>query len=295
MSARRDDAAEQKAFAEAAQLAADGHMGQDVDPARDIDDRREHPVGARMTTEGRKYGGYPSVTTVLGMIGKPALSWAAAKETAVFAVLHPGEWQHLPEDAAIDRLRKHHRGIWDAKARRGTDIHRLAEQWAAGRAIDVPVDFVPYIDALERFYADHEPAWVQTERTVVFRDDDLGFAGTCDGVADLADGRRALIDFKTGGRYPAEVVLQLAAYRFAPDLAVFDAEGRLAAVEDNLPVDLAAALYLHGDGTYELLELPADERAYRRFLDLRAAWGFYREMERWAKAHPEPERAGAAA
>jgi len=82
-------------------------------------------------------GAEPSVTTILDLLPKPGLSWAAAKETAVFAVRHPEKWKHLPEADAVDVLRKHHRGIWDGRAANGTLAHAVNEAYCAGEDVDL--------------------------------------------------------------------------------------------------------------------------------------------------------------
>ena len=133
----------------------------------------------------------PSVTGVLGILDKPGLSWGAAKETAIFAVLRRDQWEGLSEAEAIERLRKHHRGVWDDKARRGTAVHHLAHEWARGNEIDVPPDCAPYIDALAQFYADWRPSWVALERSVIYDYGDESYGGSFDAIGELADGRQS--------------------------------------------------------------------------------------------------------
>ncbi|HUR18860.1 MAG TPA: PD-(D/E)XK nuclease family protein [Acidimicrobiales bacterium] len=242
------------------------------------------PIGAKTTKQGRKYEGLPSVTTVLGIINKPGLSWGAAKETALFAVHHPEEWQHLSPEDAVSRLYRHHKGVWTDKGARGTEIHTIAQQWTNGEAVDVPVEYTPYVDALEAFYNDHRPTWIAVERTVIDRR--RGYGGTFDAIAQIGD-RLLLIDLKTGKRYPAEVVLQLAAYRFAEAMAIYDEAGALVNTEPMPEVDGAAVVYLHDDGTYEMLELPADEKAMVAFMAALELWKSMAELEAWVKRHPE--------
>lgn len=234
----------------------------------------------------------PSVSAVAGLLSMgDALAWGAAKETALFAVHHPDEWQHLDPTDAYHRLRKHHRGVWNDKAQRGTTVHLLAEGWAAGQEVECPVECEPYLNALERFYIDHTPTWVHCERSVVYSDPiERAHGGTFDGIAVLRDGRTGLLDWKTGKRYPVEVILKMAAYRYAQHLAVVDEIGQFIDVEPMPAVDFCAAVYLHDDGTYEMLELPADRDAHAAFLALRDVWGWKQEAEKWLKKHPEPTR-----
>jgi hypothetical protein len=237
----------------------------------------------------------PSVSTVAGMLSMgDALAWGAAKETALFAVHHRDEWQHLDPTDAYHRLRKHHRGVWTDKASRGTTVHMLAEGWAAGQEVECPPECAVYLDALERWYIDHQPVWMHTERSVIYNVEGREYGGTFDGIAVLKDGRRTLIDWKTGKRYPVEVILKMAAYRYASLLAVVDEIGQFIDTEPMPEVDECAAVYLHDDGTYEHLTLPVDHQAHATFLRLRDVWAWKQEAERWLRRTPEPTRGSAA-
>lgn len=234
----------------------------------------------------------PSVSAVAGCLSMgDALAWGAAKETALFAVHHQDEWIELDPTDAYHRLRKHHRGVWNDKAARGTAVHAIAEEWAAGEDVESTPDLDPYVDALERFYEDHEPQWLHTERSVVYTESGREYGGTFDGICGLRDGRTGLIDWKTGKRYPVEVILKMSAYRYATAMAVVDDLGQFTDTEMMPVVDFVAAVYLHDDGTYEMLELPADRDAHATFLALRDVWGWRKTAEAWLKKNPEPARA----
>lgn len=236
--------------------------------------RLTNPVGAKQTRQGRKYLGYPSVTTVIGIVNKPGLSWASAKETAIFAVLHPDQIAGLSEEAAIDRLYRHHQGVWDAKAQKGTDVHDLARRWAGGEDIDVVAEHAPFIDALEQFYLDHDPRWVHVERTVLNENEAMGYGGTFDAIADLtSDGRRWLLDIKTGSAVYPETAMQLAAYRFAPFIVTFSPDGKKVIDRTPMPpVDACGVVHLTEDGTYRLVPVEAGEREMDAFLHARRLW-----------------------
>lgn len=243
---------------------------------------------------------YPGATTIAKLASDMGgLPWGAAKETALFAVHHQDEWMSLPTEAAVERLRRHFQGVWDAKRDRGTVVHDLALAWANGQEVDVPEDCDPYMDALERFWDENQPEWVTCERAVVHDVEGLEYGGRFDWIARMGAGEMAgavvLGDYKTGGRYPIEVTLQLAGYRYATGLAVVDAEGLLTGVEPLPEIDACCSLYLHDDGTYELLELPVDEGTHEVFLQLRRVWAWNKAMAAWEKAHPAPKAEEAAA
>lgn len=270
----------------------------------------------------------PSVSTVLGLLNKDGLSWGAAKETALFAIHHQDQWMHLHPDEAYHRLRQHHKGVWDNKAGIGTLAHSVAELWTAGEAVDlsslvatsepckkrkwneeeqseVVTKLGGYVDALERFWSEQEPEFEQVERSVVCPgvdieegeyygtkrwSSDVAYAGTFDARGRLKDGKDRRIDWKTGSRYPIETTLQLAAYDFAPYLGVYNDAGRLTDLEPNTRAEVCSIVYLHENGTYELLDLPVNEAAWERFIELRRMKSWLKDMDGWLKANPEPER-----
>lgn len=216
----------------------------------------------------------PSVTTVIGVLDKPALAPAAAKETAIYAVTKRHQWQNLSRYEAVDLVKKHHRKIWDEKANRGTVVHELALAWSKGLEVDVTADCVPYIDALERFYLDWHPRWVEAERTVVSNNGDLSYGGSFDGIVDLKDGYRYLIDLKTGKGIWPTTALQLAAYRHAPSMGIYDKTGDLVDLEPMKEVERCAIVHLQGNGSYALVPVEAGNKAYDYFLNCRRLWNF---------------------
>ena len=185
-------------------------------------------------------GTEPSVTTILDLLPKPGLSWAAAKETAMFAVLHPDKWRHLPEPEAIDLLRRHHRGIWDGRAANGTLAHAVNEAYCAGEPVDLEKlvawtiendqkartwadrdvndlleSVLGYVLGLEKWWADFQPESLRSE--VVVRWPGL-FIGQTD-LRCVIDGDDWLWDLKTtnkqdegSGVYADSWTLQLALY-----------------------------------------------------------------------------------
>lgn len=231
-------------------------------------------VRGRYATEvGGKHTA-PSVTGVLGVLDKPGLSWGAAKETAIFAVLRRDEWDTLTAAEAIERLRKHHRGVWDDKANRGTAVHAMAHDWARGNEIDVPPDCAAYIDALEQFYADWRPTWVALERSVIYPDPIDGYGGSFDAIGDLSDGRRWLLDIKTGASVYPDTALQLAAYRAAPYMGVYDDKGELTGTETMPAVQACGVLHLCDNGSYGLIPMQAGPDEFAFFLHARRLWAW---------------------
>jgi hypothetical protein len=199
------------------------------------------------------------VTTITdGGVPKPALVDWAARETAGYAVDH---WEELAELTLSKRLRLLEKARYESSrggAARGTDVHKLAQRLAAGEEITVPEELEGFVDSYLAFDKDWQPRELLVEVPVFHRR--FRYAGTLDLIAELRDGRTALLDWKTGasGIWP-ETALQLAAYRFAEfwlgdDLA-----------EHPLPeIDFAGAVWLRADG-YDLYPVDASEATFRIF------------------------------
>lgn len=221
----------------------------------------------------------PSVTTVLDVLNKPGLSWGAAKETALFAVHHQDEWTHLDPDVAADKLRRHHKGVWDSKAAVGSIVHALCESWITGEVYEIPEDMrervAPYVAGLAKFWSDFGPSDFRTE-DVVRRP--CSYIGTRDLVGNLGFDRW-LLDIKTTaeqdptkGLYGKEWALQLSAYRYATEVVHYERneKGRIVEVstEPNEEVDRCGIIHLRGDGEYTLYELDCGLDTFDIFMSM---------------------------
>ena len=265
----------------------------------------------------------PSVTTVLGLLDKPGLSWAAAKETALFAVLHPDEWQHLPEDEAVDRLRKHHDGLWKGRAAMGTLIHAANEAFCAGENFDIEAgidalieserptiwqrmdrdDIVEqalgYVLGLEKWWLDWQPQVYASESVVRVPGKYIGQADM--GMRAHLLGQDVLIDVKTTaqqsedkGIYLDSWILQTAAYAYADEEVFYELAEDKSRKSGFRPVEVGtgpwpkpercAIVHLRGDEDYSFFDLPVDDEAHEQFLRLCDVW-------HWLRALPKfPER-----
>jgi hypothetical protein len=172
-----------------------------------------------------------SVTTIIGGgLPKPALlPWgiksvaevAVAKRKTLVAMTGeceggdcgPGQWCSSC-DAAVRWLKSSPYQQRDKAADLGTKIHEAAEAYKLGKpAPPWPEDIAPSMTQYERWLLAFAPTFEQVEQTVYSRSQ--RYAGTLDAIVTLSDGRRLLIDYKTGKSVYPEVGLQLAAYRFA--------------------------------------------------------------------------------
>ena len=209
-------------------------------PARRIDKMAfGKPTHYYVDADGKRI---PGVTTILNEgLPKPALINWAANATAEAAV---NRWDELGSMGPADRLKILKAARYedrDAAAKRGTEVHDLAEKLMLGQEVTVPDELRGHVEAYVRFLDEWNPTPILTEVTVV--NYTHGYAGTLDMVAKFSPGN-VLADIKTtrSGIY-GETALQLAAYRYAEVYIGHDGE------EHELPdiVD-TWAIWVRGDG-----------------------------------------------
>lgn len=216
------------------------------------------PKHAKTTQRGRLYTNpvtgdtYPSVTTILGQIGKgEALKWWAAGEVARYAVEHLDTWTNLDQQAAIDLLKREPLRSLNRAADRGTDVHAIADRYAKTGEIGEITQHNGYVEALVRFFQDHQPLPILAEYTV-FGD---GYAGSFDMVCRLPalDNRLVVLDYKTSKAIYNDTAAQLAAYANAAEY--IDENDRLHPMPK---VDTGVVVRFAADGEYEVREMNLD-------------------------------------
>ena len=232
------------------------------------------PKLAKTTRSGRTYqhpttgAEYPSVTTVLGIVGKgEALKHWAANEVAKYAVKNIESWRNLDDAAAIDLLKREPLRFLDRAASRGTDVHALAETYAKTGTMPQWADEISgYVHALQRFFDEHQPEPVLVEHTVF--NTDIGYAGSFDMVCKLTafDGALTILDYKTSKAIYPDVAAQLAAYARANEYA--DDEGNITPMPK---IERAVAVRLAADGTYQMIECDISE-GWRYFQAVRKVY-----------------------
>ena len=154
----------------------------------------------------------PGVTTILGVLDKPALLWWAAREAAqatAAAIVDGG----MPADRAIEVGKKAPFQRRQDAADAGTQAHACVEAHYAGEPW--PEDASDAARACAQRVIDHIAARgyqvVASEWAGTFGEYGSGFAGTLDLIVER-DGLRYIADLKTGKAAFDEVVPQLAAY-----------------------------------------------------------------------------------
>lgn len=166
---------------------------------------------------------YPSVTTITGMLDKPALlNWSANCAVNfiidnIDAVKDPID-VHRGEDI-LEQARKAHTMKRDAAAGSGTKCHKAIEVYIADGMTDEVKDILKDdeqaqtgFDAFLEWEEVNHVEWVDTECKVFSVVH--GYAGRFDAIA-LVNGILYLIDFKTSAGIYDEMKYQLCAYRQA--------------------------------------------------------------------------------
>ncbi len=231
-----------------------------------------------------------SVTTIIsGGLPKPALlPWGIKSVAEVAVAKHrtltamtlecaggecgPGDWC-ASCDAAVRWLKSAPYQQRDKAADIGTQVHEAAEAYKLGKPMPPwPDGIAPSMEQYEHWLLAFGPSFEQTELTVYNRTQ--RYAGTLDAIVTLSDGRRLLIDYKTGkGVYP-EVGLQLAAYRYAEYMRLPDMSEA-----PVLEVDGAAVLHLL-PGSWQFIEVRADPEVFEAFLFCRETFKFMEETSK---------------
>ncbi|NUR08981.1 MAG: hypothetical protein HOQ45_18490 [Nocardioidaceae bacterium] len=223
--------------------------------------RVETKKGHYYTLDGRRVSG---VTTLINAgLPKPNLLNWYAKSVAEFVQANPGHVDVLRQGdpaAMVKELTGVPTRVRDNAATRGTDVHKYAQQLVDGAAVDMPDAIAGYVEACVAFLDRWQLAPVLTETTVASRE--WQYAGTFDCVGDLPDGRRVIVDWKTGrSGIWGETALQLAAYANAEFYV--DTDGLEAPVVD-LGITDGMAVHLRPDG-YSVHHIEISGPVFRLF------------------------------
>ena len=220
----------------------------------------------------------PGVTTILGDgLAKPALVAWGINTASAYAVDNWNDLAELKPSERLDRLKKSPYADRDAAAKRGTEVHRLAELLAHGKEVTVPDELAGHVEAYVRFLDEFEPEPYLLETACVSLSK-WPYAGTFDGILDIPSRGRLLVDIKTArsGVFP-DNALQLAAYRWATHYAVPDDDWELHPMPQ---VDGCAVIHVRADG-YDLVPVETDKATiYPFFL---YAWGLHRWVNETSK------------
>ena len=234
--------------------------------------------GLYMTEDHRYWvngeGPYPSVTTILDVLHKPALIEWLQNQTAIPAMLHLPELIGKSVEEGVEAIRAYPRSIRDNAAKLGTSVHLLADMVpraseSDAKAFEVSPEAFPYLEAFRGFLAFLEAQGgriISSEHAVWNKTE--GYAGTYDLIVSLWD-ELWLLDVKTGRGYYPDYGLQLTAYKHA-EYIVLPNDPTLYPMPQ---VQHTAVLHLRPDQYdgpmqqgWRLVEYPTTDRDYVAFL-----------------------------
>ncbi|GAA4681222.1 hypothetical protein [Phytohabitans rumicis] len=219
------------------------------------------------------------IAGVTGLVGdglpKPNLMNWHAEATAAYAIDNWDTLAKLTPSARMQKLKGGRYESRDAAAKKGKQIHTLAERLIAGQQVKPPDEIAGHVFACVDFLNDFDLRSVHVEAVVY--SETHRHAGRLDIIADVQlpdipeydhiprgeDGySRMLGDWKSGrtGIF-GDVALQLAPYRFSEFMILPDGT-----VTDMPEVDFVAGIWLRADGGYELRPLVCEYEQYRDFL-----------------------------
>lgn len=227
------------------------------------------PIRRKDTAKGHYYVDasntrVPGVTTIIDKgLPKPALINWSANTTAEAAIDQWDELAQLGPAKRLEQLKKARFAEKDKAAKRGTEVHALAEKLINGEQVDVPDELAGHVESYVSFLDDFQPQPVKVEYSIASYKH--GYAGTGDLIAYFPTlDQHLLVDIKTNrsGIF-GDIALQLAAYRYADAIIDGNTDTR-----DEQPVPLVdgcAAVHVRGDG-YDLIPVTATWAEFRAFL-----------------------------
>jgi hypothetical protein len=149
--------------------------------------------------------GYPSVTTVLKVVGKPELDYWKAKTVAEETL------RTLSVEQGILAPKK----VMENAGDEGTIAHELIDKYWSGTKYDKSEQkekVQQYLTAFEEFVKIHNPKMIESEG--ICYSHKYEYAGTYDGIFEIA-GEKWLIDWKTSNGIYRDHKVQIVAYRHA--------------------------------------------------------------------------------
>lgn len=238
------------------------------------DKKREHETRSATLKDARANGWCPSVTSILKIIDKEALTiWRV--EQAIMAALTLPRVEAETEDGFAKRVVEDMKAQTREAARKGTLIHNAGERYLRGRTVylepDVEKLFVPLRDWIDSEVLEV----IMAEEVLVHREEQ--YAGTTDLIAILKSYGPRVVDIKTQGTktktvYYGEWSLQLEAYR----------QAYLHAYPKATPIGLLSLVVTSDEPREVQVHEWPEEDTQDRILAFRAA----QDLWRWSRGYP---------
>lgn len=222
----------------------------------------------------------PGVTTILGVLNKPALVKWAATSVAEYVADNREAIEHLYAAGRGPMIGALKETPWQRSrdaADRGTSLHDIAEQIVRGEEADVPEELVPVVEHALQFMDDWRIEPVLIETAVASREH--RYAGKLDLVARYTDPRDlstgvGIFDWKSGKRIYPEACFQMNAYGHAEFYGENGDEHSVA----ELGIGAAFGVHIRADG-YDVNPLPYSAAIFDEFLTIRRAYDIQKRAE----------------
>lgn len=228
----------------------------------------------------------PSVTQILGVLAKPALTWWGM-QVGVRGLCHlQRQGVEIPwdDDEGACKLLTEHKlttnHVRDQAATRGKSIHDALEAYATSgrvpRLSEYPIEDRGFVQALAKALVALQPECLATE--VMVGSSEHRYAGRYD-LRCVIGGRTLIVDAKTSKHiYPDQHFPQVEAYRHAD----FECGSEI--------TDAAAILRLGVDGEYEFVESYA---TFEDFLGIKRAYDALQAIKSRRPRKPRKTKAAA--
>jgi Tfp pilus assembly protein PilP len=150
-----------------------------------------------------------SPSSIMGVIDKPMLIDWAVRMTCEY--IHQNHGRFADINDLLDMAKKEWRSVRDEAADIGSQVHEWVEKWIKGKNPDIPADenVSNGILAFLKWQKEHNAQFTDSERLVY--NSKLVYAGTTDAIA-VIDGKKTVVDFKTGNYVGIEAYGQLVGY-----------------------------------------------------------------------------------
>lgn len=217
-------------------------------------------------------GPWPGVTSIIGILDKPALVRWQREQVARAALRYADRLvadRDTDAEAAVAFLLAA-RDDGDFGRERGTRVHDALEAHLRGEPYTIEDGDEPFVDGALAWMASAGVRPIEVEALLL--NTTAGYGGTCDLIA-VIDGETWLLDWKTSrtvagadGRVYAEMRLQLAAYADAEFIARSGSSER----HPLPPIDRFGIVHVTDGGTrlYPVDLTPGDRSAFRACLEL---------------------------
>ncbi len=229
---------------------------------------RFYPASHRYKLDGQWV---PGVTTILGVLNKPALPKWAATSVAEWVADNPDrldEMRHDGRGPLVAYLKEIPWSARDKAADRGTAFHSYAERILLGEHVEVPEEHVGLVESALRFMEDYRIEPIMVEGRVGSREH--GYAGTFDLIADSRAGR-IIADWKSSKRIYPETAMQNVAYAYADFVGEGDEAQPVPEVERSFGV------HVRDDG-YDVHELTFGPDVFAEWLTIRTTYDIHKRM-----------------